>query len=212
MVGMLRCGDVARVLGALALANAAIANLESTTARYFMKTFGFSVGQVSVFYMFTSVPSCLMSGLAGAVANHIGAWRVMGLGLALQGVFTLLGPKDVLCMEMLCFALLGAGMGATDGTAPAILGDIADSKFGGTGRIYLMSNIAVQSGFLCVLDRGSAWVEVRNSQRRGGVKTRSLGGRLASRVMRCGTHEAGSVTSTYAECADSEERVGSCHR
>mmetsp|Transcript_30502 Transcript_30502/g.87431 ORF Transcript_30502/g.87431 Transcript_30502/m.87431 type:complete len:403 (-) Transcript_30502:92-1300(-) len=160
MVAMLKCREVAEVLGALMLANAAIACLESTTARYFMNTFDFTVGQVSLFYLFTSVPSCLVSGLAGPLANSFGARRVLGLGLALQGFFTLVGPKDVLGLEVASFVILGAGMGAVDGTSPAILGQLADSKFGGTGKIYLMSNIAVQSGFVIGPILGNAVVEV----------------------------------------------------
>mmetsp|Transcript_38575 Transcript_38575/g.111264 ORF Transcript_38575/g.111264 Transcript_38575/m.111264 type:complete len:128 (+) Transcript_38575:2-385(+) len=84
----------------------------------------------------------------------------MGAGLACQGLWTLMGPKSVIPLEVVCFMFLGSGMGAVDGTSPAILGDIADRKFGGTGRIYLMSNVAVQAGFVVGPVLGNAVVEV----------------------------------------------------
>eukprot|EP00405_Crypthecodinium_cohnii_P007826 CAMPEP_0206420958 /NCGR_PEP_ID=MMETSP0324_2-20121206/1175_1 /ASSEMBLY_ACC=CAM_ASM_000836 /TAXON_ID=2866 /ORGANISM="Crypthecodinium cohnii, Strain Seligo" /LENGTH=367 /DNA_ID=CAMNT_0053884987 /DNA_START=150 /DNA_END=1253 /DNA_ORIENTATION=- len=160
---MLACPEISKVLVALMLGNAAISCLESTTARYFMTTFGFTVGQVSLFYLLTSVPSCIASGVAGPLSNKFGGGIIMEVGLGVQGFFTLLGPKDVVAMEIVCFLLIGTGMGALDdGTAPAILGEVADRKFGGTGKIYLLSNVAVQSGFVVGPVLGNAVVEYSN--------------------------------------------------
>ena len=61
---------------------------------YFMQTFGLSVGQVSLFCLFTSVPSCSMSAVAGPLLNRFGGRAVLGAGLAMQGIFTMLVPKD----------------------------------------------------------------------------------------------------------------------
>eukprot|EP00928_Gymnodinium_smaydae_P049936 TRINITY_DN33548_c0_g1_i1.p1 TRINITY_DN33548_c0_g1~~TRINITY_DN33548_c0_g1_i1.p1 ORF type:complete len:416 (-),score=25.77 TRINITY_DN33548_c0_g1_i1:75-1268(-) len=158
---MLVCPQLSKVLGALLLANAAISCLESTVARYFMDTFGFSVSKVSLFYLLTSVPSCVMSAQAGPAGNRFGRELIMFFGLCFQGFFTLLGPKDVLYVEMLCFFFLGGGMGAIDGTAPALLGAIADARFGGTGKVYLMQNMAVQVGFVLGPVLGNAVVEAR---------------------------------------------------
>jgi len=158
---LLRCPKISQVLGSLLLANAAISSLESSTARYFMDTFGFSIAQVSLFYMITSVPSCAMSGIAGPIGNRLGRGGVMTLGLFLQGFFTLLGPKDSLHVEVVSFFCLGIGMGAIDGTAPALLSEAARDEFGGTGKVYVMQNVATQSGFVVGPVLGNALVEAR---------------------------------------------------
>eukprot|EP00933_Yihiella_yeosuensis_P030420 TRINITY_DN24061_c0_g1_i1.p1 TRINITY_DN24061_c0_g1~~TRINITY_DN24061_c0_g1_i1.p1 ORF type:complete len:412 (-),score=56.35 TRINITY_DN24061_c0_g1_i1:88-1323(-) len=158
-VSMLKCPQLLRPLGALLFANAGIACLESTSARYFSLTFGFHVWQTGAAYLLTSGPSCLTSGLAGPAGKRIGRTQMVCIGLFLQGLFTMAGPKDVLWVEAVTFVLLGVGMGIIDGTVPAILGELSDSKFGGSGKIYVLSNVATQLGFMMGPVLGSAAVE-----------------------------------------------------
>eukprot|EP00929_Paragymnodinium_shiwhaense_P002051 TRINITY_DN102244_c0_g1_i1.p1 TRINITY_DN102244_c0_g1~~TRINITY_DN102244_c0_g1_i1.p1 ORF type:complete len:389 (+),score=76.20 TRINITY_DN102244_c0_g1_i1:91-1257(+) len=146
---MLKHPDVWRPLGALMVANAAISCLESTFARYCLETFGWSVSTVGAAYLATSVPSCFMSGISGP----LGAWLgdrtlLLKVGLAMQGVFTMLGPKDNVSMEMVSLFGLGAGMGVVDGCANPVLGEVAAANFGGTGKIFVLANTFVQLGFV----------------------------------------------------------------
>lgn len=135
-------------LSGLMAANAAISCLESTVSRYFMVHFDFSPGQVGAFYLNTSVPSIIASGFAGHIGNYFGRRRAIAATLVLQGLFMMLGPKSLLSVEVLSFAGIGFAMGGTDGMMPALLGEFVDERFGGSGKIYVLSNVAVQVGFV----------------------------------------------------------------
>jgi len=151
--------EILKPLGVLIIANAAISCQESTIARYAMETFDFSVGQVGMYYLVTSVPTTLASGWAGHLANRIGLRRTVGGGLLLQGLFTALGPKNNLVVNAISMVVLGLGMGFVDGGAPSLLGDTSDKYFQGSGKIYVLSNVGIQAGFVFGPIGGSALVE-----------------------------------------------------
>lgn len=141
---ILRLPLVARALGALVVANAAISSLESTIARFAGEAFGLSAGRVGALFLFVSVPSVVMSGFAGPVGNRIGRTNLVRAGLMAQGIFTMLGPKRSLIVEVVSLLGLGLGMGAIDGAAPALLAELCK----GSGKIFVLSNAAVQLGFV----------------------------------------------------------------
>lgn len=148
VVQMLRNPEVWRPLGALVLANAGISCLESTVTRYMMHTFEFTIGQVGALFLLVSAPACLLSGMAGALGNRIGRATLVQAGLVIQGLFSALGPKHMFGVEVLSLVGIGAGMGAIDGASPSLLGEAAEKHFGGTGKIFVLSNVAVQLGFV----------------------------------------------------------------
>ncbi|CAK0881826.1 unnamed protein product [Prorocentrum cordatum] len=145
---MARSPEVLRPLGALAAANAAISCLESTVARHLREAFGLSAGQVGAAFLLVSGPSCLLSGAAGPLGNRLGRARLVRAGLLLQGLSTMLGPKSWLWVNLVSFVGIGAGMGAIDGATPSLLGEVASERFGGSGKIFVLSNVAVQLGFV----------------------------------------------------------------
>jgi len=156
---MLRCPEVLRPLGALTAANAAISCLEATVAHYLFQTFGFNAGQVGAMFLLVSVPSCLASGFAGPVGNRLGRANLVRWGLVIQGLFTMLGPKRFLLVEAASLLGLGLGMGIIDGAAPSLLGEVAEDRFKGTSKIFVLSNVAVQFGFVLGPLCGSAIAE-----------------------------------------------------
>lgn len=157
---MLRHPLVWRPLGALLVANAGISCFESTFPRYGQETFGMTATQVGAFYLVTSAPSCLMSGLSGPIGNRLGDRRLLLLlGLLCQGVSTTLGPKNDLRLEVASLFGMGLGMGIVDGVVNPILGEVAAEHFHGTGRIYVLANTAVQAGFVAGPVAGNAIVQ-----------------------------------------------------
>lgn len=77
---------------AVAFANAVIAGLESTSARYFAATFGMSPGEVGAFYMSTSVPSCICVGCGAQIAATLYSCcaliqPILSLILGVSGLF-----------------------------------------------------------------------------------------------------------------------------
>lgn len=156
---MLRCPEVQKPLGALTAANAAISCLEATVARYLFQTFGFNAGQVGALFLLVSVPSCLASGFAGPVGNRLGRANLVRWGLVMQGLFTMLGPKRFLLVQAASMLGLGLGMGIIDGAAPSLLGEVAEDRFRGTSKIFVLSNVAVQFGFVLGPLCGSAIAE-----------------------------------------------------
>jgi len=157
---ILRHPQVWRPLGALMVTNAGISCLESTFPRYALHTFGWSAGQVGASYLLTSVPSVIMSGCAGPLGNRVGNRPlVLKVGVAIQGLFTMLGPKELLSVEAISLLGLGFGMGIVDGVGTPILGEASADHFGGTGKIFVLSNAAVQLGFVAGPVLGNAIVE-----------------------------------------------------
>jgi len=142
------------------LANAGISCLESTFAAYSLHTFGWSAAKVGACYLLTSVPSVLMSGLAGPIGNRVGDRPlVLKVGLAMQGIFMMIGPKELLSVEVISLIGLGFGMGIVDGTGNPILDEASADHFGGSAKIFVLSNIAVQLGFVVGPVLGNAIVE-----------------------------------------------------
>mmetsp|Transcript_36538 Transcript_36538/g.73665 ORF Transcript_36538/g.73665 Transcript_36538/m.73665 type:complete len:522 (+) Transcript_36538:95-1660(+) len=156
---MLREADVLRPLGALVAANAAISCLESTIARHLTYTFGLTTGQIGAMFLLVSVPSCVMSGFAGPLGNRFGRTVLLRVGLVVQGFFTALGPKTSSGVVAASLLGLGAGMGLVDGATPPLLGEVADKRFGGSGKIFVLSNVAVQMGFVLGPLAGNAVVQ-----------------------------------------------------
>ena len=70
------------------------------------------------------------------------------LGCVLEGGFMMLWPKRSFAVEVISLFFVGAGMGLVDGAAPALLGQETDRLLGPTGKVYVLSNFAVQGGFL----------------------------------------------------------------
>lgn len=145
---MLSDDMILKPLAGLAVANACISCLESTVSKYFMSTFGMNPGGVGTFYLWNAAASCLMSGFAGPIGNYFGRKNAVMAGLVMQGVFMMVGPKDSLIVEVVSFVGVGLGMGCIDGTMPALLGEVADARFNGSGKVYVLANVAVQVGFV----------------------------------------------------------------
>lgn len=156
---MLRRPEAYLPLGALVVANAGISCLESTVARHLSVNFGLAVASVGSFFLLVSAPSCLLSALAGPIGNRIGQGALVRAGLLVQGLFTCLGPKSSLGANVVSMLGLGAGMGMIDGAAPALLGAVADKHFKGSGKIFILSNMAVQLGFVVGPVLGNVMVE-----------------------------------------------------
>ena len=110
-------------------------------------------------YVLTALPSVLASAVAGWIGNKMGRWQTVAAGLVIQGTFYAVGPKDILAVEIVSLVGLGVGMGLVDGVAPALLAQISDLRFGGTGAIYAVSTAATQSGFMFGPTLGGALYE-----------------------------------------------------
>lgn len=148
VASMLKRPEACIPLGVLVVANAGISCLESTVARHLSFSFGMAAASVGAFFLLVSVPSCLLSGFAGPIGNRIGQRTLVRMGLLVQGFFTCLGPKSCFGVNVVSMLGLGAGMGMIDGATPALLGTVADKYFQGSGKIFVLSNMAVQLGFV----------------------------------------------------------------
>jgi hypothetical protein len=72
------------------------------------------------------------------------------LGLFLQGLFSIVGPKTSPAFHAFCLGVLGGGMGIVDGVAPSVLGEVVkrNSQFRNTGKVFVLANMSVQLGFV----------------------------------------------------------------
>lgn len=147
VVCLLRDKDVCWGLVLLLVANAVIALLSSTFPIYAEETMAFTVGEFGLFWLLNTVPSCIMSSLAGPLMNSFGP-NVIKTGAYIQGGSMMLIPKNSIPVEVVSLAGVGGGMGMIDGCVYPYLANIADQKFSGTGKVYILSNVAVQSGFI----------------------------------------------------------------
>merc|ERR1711924_174768 len=111
-------------------------------------TFGFDVAKVGLFYHLNSVPCVSMSAFAGPLGNRFGRSTMVFFGLLVQGLSTMLWPKNVLAINAISMVGIGIGMGIVDGATPALLSDVAGKLFQGTGKVFVLSNAGVQLGFV----------------------------------------------------------------
>jgi len=151
-------------LGALWVANAVIACLESTLGYYLENEMHLTPGEVGLVYMVTAIPSVIGAKVSGGFGNRFGRARVIQLGMVMQGAFFALGPKDSVPVEVISLVGLGFGMGLVDGCAPAMLAYRTETAHGGTGVVYTLSSAATQLGFIAGPLSGSALMEVLGFQ------------------------------------------------
>merc|ERR1712137_1232672 len=144
---LLRDKDVRWGLVLLLVANAVIALLSSTFPIYAEDRLSFTVGGFGLFWLLNTVPSTIMSSLAGPLLNSFGP-NVLKIGAYIQGGSMMLIPKNSIPVEVVSLVGVGGGMGMIDGCAYPYLANVADQKFSGTGKVYVLSNVAVQSGYI----------------------------------------------------------------
>lgn len=136
------------VLGSLLVANAAIAALEATIGQFLAHRFHMSAPVIGLVYTINAVPSVLATLLAGWLGGCCQRWKVLLVGLVLQGGFFALGPKNDLWIMYLSLVGIGVGMGLVDGVCPAMLADQADRFHGRSSAVYALSTAAIQIGFI----------------------------------------------------------------
>jgi len=162
--GLLCDKHITVTLGMLFSANAAISCLESTLGKFLEDEMNMSATQVGLVYISTSVPSVVCAKLAGSLGNRYGRWKIVLIGMCLQGAFFTIGPKDLLWVEFVSLFGLGMGMGLVDGCAPAMLAQVNNMSHGGTGVVYSLQTAAIQLGFLFGPLVGSAIYELTSFQ------------------------------------------------
>jgi len=156
---LLKDKHVLVVLFALMFANAAISCLEATCGLFLEEELGLKPSEVGLMYMVTAFPSVCGSKLGGWLGNRFGRWKIIMLGMVMQGAFYALGPKDILGVVAVSFAGLGCGMGFVDGCAPALLSDVGQLYHDGTGVIFTLQTAAIQMGFIVGPVCGSALMQ-----------------------------------------------------
>ena len=62
---------------------------------------GISPGEVGLLYMTTALPSVIASKYAGDLGNQYGRANVLLFGMVQQGLFFMLGPKDLIWVEVI---------------------------------------------------------------------------------------------------------------
>jgi len=144
--GMVSDKHILVTLVSLLLCNAAISCLESTLGDYLEREVGMTSAEVGCTYVVTALPSVLASKVAGGLGNRFGRYRVLLGGMAIQGCFFALGPKDVFAMEVVSLIGLGVGMGLVDGCAPAMLSQVNLISHQGSGVIYTLQTAFIQLG------------------------------------------------------------------
>lgn len=84
--------------------------------------------------------------ISGHLTEKIGTWYVIVLGLAIQGVFIALGPKDILAISVISISLQGLGFalgGSMVGQAQSL---VSDERFGGSAAIFSVDSAVGQLG------------------------------------------------------------------
>lgn len=161
---LLSHGAVSGPLIAVLVSTSYIAALETTTARYVMKTFDFDVAAAGEVWLYVTVPTVAAALLAGPLGWLIGKANLIGLGMLLGGVTAVLSTAAH-SFAALVVALFSAGLcfGIVNGCASPLLGEVANTFFGGTGRVYALANSAEQLGFIVGPLLGSTLSEYWNS-------------------------------------------------
>lgn len=155
---------IAVTLLAVFIANATISCLEGTLGNYLQREMGFSAAGTGLLYIVTAGPTVFSAKAAGHLGNRYGRWLVIGVGLAVQGVFYAVGPKNALASEVVSLVGLGIGMGLVDGCSPAMLAQVSALFHQGTGVVYTLLSVAVQFGFLLGPLCGSAIMQATSFQ------------------------------------------------
>eukprot|EP00658_Telonema_sp_P-2_P011294 TRINITY_DN14287_c0_g1_i2.p1 TRINITY_DN14287_c0_g1~~TRINITY_DN14287_c0_g1_i2.p1 ORF type:complete len:176 (+),score=39.85 TRINITY_DN14287_c0_g1_i2:222-749(+) len=143
-------------LVALFAANAAISCLESTFGLFMEHEFHLSPGMVGLMYMPGAVASVLAAKFSGILGNKYGRWKVVMLGMVIQGSFFAMAPKNEWGVLITSIIGLSVGMGLVDGCAPALLAQLSELRHGSTGVIYTLQTVAIQLGFVTGSIFGSA--------------------------------------------------------
>ena len=147
---MLKDKYIRRPMGALFYANAGIAALEATFGGFAMQHMGLTTSEVGLMYMWTTLPSISATFISPLIHTRfaIEKWKLIRLGLVVQGAFFILGPKSSILMTKVSFTGLGFGMGTIDGICNSLNAEISDARHRGTTTVHSLSTMAIQSGFL----------------------------------------------------------------
>ena len=144
------------------VANAGISCLESTLGYYLEHTLNMSTSYVGFMMLVGAVPSVIGSKISGDLGIAYGRWKVILVGMMIEGFFFALFPKDMMLVQVISLAGLGAGMGIVDGCAPAMLGQLSTLFHDGTGVVFTLSSSATQLGFFLGPPLGSAVLQATN--------------------------------------------------
>ena len=148
--------SVLSTLSSLFFANAGISCLEATFGAHAKKEFGMTVKSTGALFMCVAVPSVIGSKVAGGLGNRYGRWKVVMIGMMLEGAFFALCPKSVLWVQIVSLLGVGFGMGLVDGAAPALLAQVSELNHQGTAIVYILNTVSVQVGFILGPICGSA--------------------------------------------------------
>mmetsp|Transcript_27103 Transcript_27103/g.55883 ORF Transcript_27103/g.55883 Transcript_27103/m.55883 type:complete len:512 (-) Transcript_27103:297-1832(-) len=147
MVGLILDPDVRNPIVALFLALSFIAALGSTAFEYMIRL-GYDQMRQNLTWLMSSVPAILFVYLVPALRSILE-------GKTLQIVAMLVAGGAALFFFdtnyiLLALTLLGsaAGAGIVDGNTPAMLADCSQEKYGGTGQVFVLSNVADQAAFV----------------------------------------------------------------
>jgi len=146
--GLMSDKHIVVTLLALFCANGAQACIESTLGQYLEDTKDLSATQVGLIFISCSAPGLLCAKLSGSLGNRFGRWKIILIGMIIEGLFFALGPKELLWIEIISLFGMGAGMGLVDGCIPALLAQVSSMSHGGTGVVYSLQNAAIQLGFV----------------------------------------------------------------
>ncbi|CAE7324032.1 cysA [Symbiodinium natans] len=152
-VGMLQLimdPDVRNPIVALFLALAFIAALGSTAFEYMVRL-GYDQTKQNLTWLLTSVPAILFAYLVPMLRSLLEGHTLQIVAMFLCGGSALLSfPSDYISPHTLALTLLGASVaaGIVDGNTPAMLADRSQEKYGGTGQVFVLSNVADQAAFI----------------------------------------------------------------
>jgi len=132
----------------LVFANAIPAHVYSNFHFFSEKLAGFSPAEVGLLMLLNALLCSVTSALGGPVANCVGEVVVLLTSACIQGVSMILMPRGSVIVETISFIGVATGMGMINGVVPSFLSIIAAQKFSGTGKVYVLSNIAVQWGVI----------------------------------------------------------------
>ncbi|CAJ1358759.1 unnamed protein product [Effrenium voratum] len=147
MMSLIMDPDVRNPIIALFLALAFIAALGSTAFEHMVRL-GYGQMKQNLTWLLSSVPAILFACLVPALRSLVEGQTLQILAMFLGGASALLcfGSNYIL----LALALFGASVaaGIVDGNTPAMLADRSQEKYGGTGQVFVLSNVADQIAFV----------------------------------------------------------------
>jgi len=147
MMSLVMDPDVRNPIIALFLGLAFIAALDSTAFEYMVRL-GYGQMKQNLTWLLCSVPAVLFACLVPTLRTLVEGRTLQVLAMLLGGVGALQRFDSDYILLALTLPAASVAAGIVDGNTPAMLADRSQEKYGGTGQVFVLSNMADQVAFI----------------------------------------------------------------